>query len=119
MWKILSGATLTAALLTAAAAAGTTPASAARHHEQRIAITVTTKGFEPATIHARAGEPIVLVVTRTTDKTCAKEIVIAGARIHRPLPLNRPVAIRVAPQKAGTLRYACGMDMVEGRLVID
>lgn len=121
MGRILGSGAWMALLLAATVANAGTPAShrTARHHEQRIAITVTSKGFEPSTVHAKAGEPILLVVTRKTEQTCAKEIVIARAKIHRPLPLNQPVFIRVAPQRVGTLRYACGMDMVAGQLVID
>src|SRR5262245_32659433 len=86
--------------------------------EQRVAIRVTGDGFEPSTVHVKAGQPVVLVVTRTTDKTCAKEIVIEERKIRAPLPLDRAVEIRFPPRKAGTLRYACGMDMLTGKVVV-
>jgi plastocyanin domain-containing protein len=114
MWKAFGSCVLVTVL-------AVTPASAVKSQarEQRVAIEVTSQGFMPATIHLKAGAPIVLVVTRKTDRTCAKEIVIEQRKIHRALPLNRPVAIRMAPQKSGTLRYACGMDMVAGTIVIE
>jgi plastocyanin domain-containing protein len=59
-----------------------------------------------------------LVVTRKTDRTCAKEIVIKDYGINRPLPLNEPVSIEFTPRKPGQVRYACGMDMVTGVLVV-
>jgi plastocyanin domain-containing protein len=87
--------------------------------EQRVKIRVTSRGFEPATIRLKAGIPIVLVVTRTTDRTCATELVIQERRIRRALPLKRAVEIRLGPEKAGRLRFACGMDMVSGTLVVE
>jgi plastocyanin domain-containing protein len=98
-----------------------TPASASgpAGAEQRIPISVTSKGFEPASIPVKAGQPVVLVVTRTTDRTCVKEFVIADRKIRSALPFNRAVEIRFTPVKAGTVRFACGMDMVAGKLVVE
>jgi plastocyanin domain-containing protein len=95
------------------------PAVAATKPEQRVTIKVTSKGFEPATIRVKAGRPTVLVVTRMTDKTCVTELVIKDRKIHQSLPLNRAVEIRLGPEKAGRLRFACGMDMVSGTLVVE
>jgi plastocyanin domain-containing protein len=101
-------------LFDASAVAGPRPHPSAR----RIPITVTSNGFEPARICATAGRRVVLVVTRTTDDTCAKEFVIATRKINRPLPLNQPVAIRLGHVKRSEIRFACGMDMVAGTLVV-
>ena len=99
-----------------------TPAVAApgaARAEQRVKIRVTSKGFEPAMVRLKAGVPTVLVVTRTTDRTCATELVIPSRKIRQALPLRRPVEIRLGPEKAGRLRFACGMDMVLGTLVVE
>ena len=100
------------------ASAIASPAARPRAAEQRIPIIVTAKGFEPASIPVKAGRPVVLIVTRTTDRTCAKEMVIAARKIRQPLPLNRPVEIRLAPARRGSIRFACGMDMIAGTLVV-
>ena len=42
-------------------------AAPAAKREQRIAIAVTSNGFEPSMIHLKAGRPVRLVVTRRTD----------------------------------------------------
>ena len=105
-----------AVLTVAPHAAATVPTAG---QEQRIAIEVTRKGFEPATVHVRAGRPVVLVVTRRVEKTCAKEIVINARNVRQALPLDQAVEIRLNSKKPGTLRYACGMDMLAGTLVFD
>jgi plastocyanin domain-containing protein len=83
-----------------------------------IDMTVTKRGFNPARVAVQKGEPVRLVVTRETEQTCAKEIVISDAGVREKLPLDKPVTIEFTPQKTGEIRYACGMDMVSGVLVV-
>lgn len=92
---------------------GTPPA-----RERRVVMTVTKKGFEPASVRVKAGQPLKLVVTRRTNSTCATEIVLKDYGIHQALPLNKPVEIRFTPRTEGTIRYACAMDMIAGELIV-
>ena len=84
-----------------------------------VQITVTSEGFQPAEIKTKAGEPLRLVITRKTDRTCAKEVVIKDLGVNKPLPLNEAVAIEITPKKNGQLRYACSMDMIAGVIVVE
>ena len=84
----------------------------------RIAITVTENGFEPATVTVPAGRPVTLVVTRTTSKTCATELVMPAHGINRDLPLGQAVEITFTPDKPGELGYACAMDMYKGKVMV-
>src|SRR5436309_2798819 len=86
--------------------------------ERRFRLTVDGGGFHPGSLTIPAGRPITLVVTRTSDNTCAKEVVFPSLNETRRLPLNQPVEIRIPPQEKGTLTFACGMDMYHGRLVV-
>ena len=107
---------LLAATLTAGCATGRHDAGEAG---RRIAITVTERGFQPALVTVRAGEPVTLVITRRTDRTCARDFVLAARGIKQPLPLGRPVEIRLTPDSPGDLRFACAMDMVAGTLRVE
>ena len=84
----------------------------------RVEVAVTDRGFEPSRIEARAGSPLTLVVTRKTDATCAKEIVIPAHNIRHDLPLNQAVEVTFTPGQAGDIRFACGMDMIAGTVVV-
>jgi plastocyanin domain-containing protein len=86
---------------------------------QAIEIQVTGDGFVPANIKVKKGQLVRLVVTRKTDRTCATEIVIRDQGINQKLPLNRPVTVEFTPSKSGQLRYACGMDMISGVIVVE
>jgi plastocyanin domain-containing protein len=79
-----------------------------------IEIALTAKGFEPSRVKVKKGEPLQLVVTRKTDDTCAREIVIPSENLRADLPLNKAVTLRFTPQRSGEIKYTCGLDMITG-----
>jgi plastocyanin domain-containing protein len=85
-----------------------------------IALSVTEKGYEPSPITLKQGEPVKLVLTRTTDHTCATEIVLDEYNINTPLPLNQPVEVTFTPNKTGKLVYGCAMGkMLSGVFMVE
>ena len=87
--------------------------------EQVVTMEVTGEGFVPAQVKVKVGQPVKLVVTRKTDVTCAKDIVIKDYGINKPLPLNQPVEVTFTPTKPGKVRYACAMDMISGVITVE
>jgi hypothetical protein len=83
---------------------------------QRLEIAVTNEGFVPARLKVKVGKPLTLVVTRKIARTCATEIVIKDFGVDTPLPLNRPVEVKITPKKPGKIHFSCGMDMITGEL---
>ncbi len=99
-------------------AAATTVAQAAKGN--RVELSVTEEGFGPTPVKVKKGEPVTLVITRKTDKTCAKEIMIPAYDIEKELPLNQPVEVTFTPTKSGEVKYGCGMgQMIAGVLVVE
>jgi plastocyanin domain-containing protein len=86
--------------------------------KSEVRVTVTENGFEPAIVTVAKGSTATLVITRTTDATCATEAVFAETGAKYPLPLNQAVRIPIATATAETLHYACGMDMYQGRVAV-
>jgi plastocyanin domain-containing protein len=86
---------------------------------KEVQVTVTSAGFEPAEIKAKKGEPLRLVITRKTEKTCATEVVIKDLGVNQKLPLNEAVTVDITPKKDGQLRYACSMDMIAGVITVE
>jgi plastocyanin domain-containing protein len=87
----------------------------------RFDIKVTENGFEPADVAVPAGKPVTLVFERKTDETCVKQVVLTmadGKKLEKELPLNTPVELAATFPKAGTIGYACGMDMVKGTITV-
>ena len=81
---------------------------------QEVQLAVTDGGFEPARAEVQRGQALTLVVTRKTDQTCAKEILIPSLNVRRALPLNQAVRIDIPAGVADTLNYICGMHMLGG-----
>ena len=86
---------------------------------QQANVSVTEAAFNPQRLTLKAGVPARITFTRTSDKTCATEVVFAALNIRRELPLNQPVAIEFTPDTPGEITFACGMNMLRGSLVVE
>ena len=85
-----------------------------------VRLQVTKNGYEPSPVTVKKGQPLKLVVTRTTDETCATEIIFDDPPVKADLPLNTPVELTLTPQKEGKLVYGCHMEkMVSGALLVE
>ena len=75
---------------------------AAAPNARSVEMSVTNKGFDPARIEVKKGEPVHLVVTRKTDGTCAKELVIkdeSSGRIFRSTSPWRSTSRLTRPER--------------------
>lgn len=89
------------------------------HSVQEVAVTVGPSGFEPSRVTLQPGVPARLVFTRTTDQTCATEVVVPDFHSGPlPLPLDTPTAVAFTPDARGEFGFACGMGMYRGTLVV-
>lgn len=89
---------------------------------RRLAITVSEDGFSPKRLVVKKGEPVTLVFTRRTDRTCAKEVIIYiddTNTVARSLPLNTPVEITVSFPKSGERGFACAMKMHGAAIMVE
>ena len=86
---------------------------------QTARVVVTESGFEPAKVSLRAGVPASITFLRTTDKTCATEVVFPTLDIKRALPLNEAITIEFSPKQPGEIAFVCGMNMLKGTVVVE
>jgi plastocyanin domain-containing protein len=119
MLSKLLAASVALAFLAPPLAARAQPDAAAQKAAKTIEMTVTDDGFVPARVKVKKDQPVRLVITRKTERTCATEIVIKDHGINQPLPLGKAVTVEFTPRKAGQLRYACAMNMIAGVLVVE
>jgi plastocyanin domain-containing protein len=107
------------AVLVLAATACKKEAPPSADGRREIAITVDAVGYHPAESHAKGGEPVRLLVTRTTDDGCGQELVVPSIHLKRELPLKQAVAIDLTMPQTGTVAFECGMGMLHGSIVAD
>ena len=89
----------------------------AMKEQRRVPVTVTGSGYEPASIEARAGEPLTLVFKRTTEEGCGQQLVFPDHDIRRELPLNQEVEVVLTPKQQENIGFTCGMGMYRGSIV--
>lgn len=105
-------------LIIVAASAFTFVAEARVADTQIVKLVVTEKGFEPNSVDVKPGSDVVLMITRKTDSTCAKQVQVASKELKADLPLNKPVTLKLGKLEKGEIRFACGMNMISGVLVV-
>ena len=81
-------------------------------------VSVTKNGFEPTRIEVPPGREVVLRFTRKVADTCATSVVVQGDPVKHMLPLDKPIEVRLTSPKTGEVRFACGMDMYRGAVVV-
>lgn len=83
-----------------------------------VAVTVNADGFKPTSVTFKKGAPANLVFTRTSDDTCATEVVFPQLNIKKDLPKNTPVTVAIPTEKEQTLTFQCGMGMYKSSVVV-
>jgi plastocyanin domain-containing protein len=106
------------ALLFATLLTGAIHEANAKPKVQTAKVRITERGYEPVALKLRRGIPARVTFVRTTDATCAKEIVLPDFNIRRALPLNQPVLVNFTPNTRGTFTFVCGMNMRSGQLIV-
>ena len=81
-------------------------------------MSVTKNGFEPARVEVPPGREVVLRFTRKVADTCATSVLVQGDPVKHMLPQDKPVEVRLTSPKIGEVRFACGMDMYRGAVVV-
>src|SRR4051812_24671957 len=97
----------------------TDPAPVAAGDKNATSITVDSDGFKPSSVKLKKGAPATLVFTRTTDETCATEVVFPQLDIKKELPKGKAVAITIPTDKEQTLTFQCGMGMYKSSVVVN
>ena len=79
---------------------------------------VVEGGYKPEVISIPKGKTTKLVFLRKDPTDCLAEVVLADFKIKRHLPLNQKVTVEITPQRAGEFKFACGMNMYHGKIIV-
>jgi plastocyanin len=81
-------------------------------------ITVSSDGYEPSSVSVKKGEPVRLAFYRADADNCGGEVAFTKQNIKKKLPVGETVLVEFTPTEAGEIAFACGMDMLRGKLVV-
>ena len=81
-------------------------------------VEIFATGYKPEVVNVEKGKETTITFIRRSEEGCGTEIVFPDLKINKPLPLNEPVAVTLKPEKAGELKFTCGMDMLIGKVVV-
>jgi Cu+-exporting ATPase len=80
-------------------------------------VTVTVKGgYSPDTIEVTAGVPVRLSFDRQESGDCSSRVVFPDFKINQLLPANETTTVEFTPREPGEYTFACGMNMLRGRI---
>lgn len=80
---------------------------------------VVKGGYSPDVIAVRAGMPVRLDFYRDETASCSEQVVFPDFGIARDLPAFKTTAIEFTPDTPGEYTFACGMNMMRGKLIVE
>ncbi len=83
-------------------------------------IKVTVKGgYSPDVIVVKKDIPVRLNFYRDETSSCSEQVVFGDFGIARDLPAFKTTPIEFTPEKEGEFTFACGMNMLRGKLIVE
>ena len=83
-------------------------------------VKVTVKGgYSPDVIVVKQNQPVRLDFYRDETSSCSEQVVFGDFGIARDLPAFKTTSIEFTPKKSGEFTFACGMNMMRGKLVVE
>ena len=85
---------------------------------QEIKVTVRG-GYSPDVIIVKRGAPVRLNFYRDETSICSEQVVFGDFGIARELPAFKTTPVEFTPDKIGEFTFACGMNMLRGKLIVE
>ena len=102
-WIALLLVFLLSACLTKKETATTTPLS--------FNVEANDRGYVPDRISVpKSAKSVEIIFTRTSENTCATEVIVEDQNIEVELPLNKPVSIQFDTTNSNEVIFGCHMD---------
>lgn len=90
-----------------------------RAEDSTVHISVSDGIYTPATVSAKAQEPLHLVFHRRDPSPCAEQVVFAQLDISEQLELDKETLVQLNIEKPGIYEFTCQMGMYRGKLIIE
>lgn len=85
-------------------------------HKVLITLPMDYKNTPAATV--KAGQPVALTFFLKSEAGCGDTIALPAAKWKKTLKVGEKATVVYTPTKTGTLKFACGMNMMKGSLLV-
>jgi plastocyanin domain-containing protein len=99
-------------------AAETTTSPTQPSNIRTVDIKISGGEYIPAAVTVAPGQPVRLNFTRDEKPTCGDTVVFPDLNIRKDVPVNQVVSVDLTPSQAGNVRFTCGMNMMQGNIVV-
>ena len=76
-------------------------------------------GYDPDVIVVKQGQPVRLNFYRDETASCSEKVIFGDFGIARDLPAFKTTSIEFTPDKVGEFTFACGMNMIRGKVMVE
>lgn len=96
----------------------TSSVSSTRNGDKQTVEIVVDGGYKPGVVELERDVRADIVFVRKDTSACFEEVVLPDFGVRTHLPVNKPHTITINPTQAGEFKYACGMNMFFGKVVV-
>lgn len=82
-------------------------------------VIVSKNGYEPSEISFKKGEPMKIAFYRSDSENCGGEVVFKDLNITKKLPVGELVVVDLKDLKSNEISFACGMNMLKGKVLVN
>ena len=76
-------------------------------------------GYTPELIILKKSVPARIVFDRKDPSPCLDQIVFPDFGVHADLPMGEEYVVEITPEQAGEFGFACGMNMMHGKMIVE
>ncbi len=85
---------------------------------QEVDVRITSSKYTPNTIIAKEKIPLKINFYADENAGCAREVVFPDFKIIKLIPGGGKATVDINPDKKGTFKFRCSMDMMRGKLIV-
>ena len=74
-------------------------------------------GFKPANVKVKSEQPVQITFD-VKHRACASTVIFDNLHFTKNLEDGKKTTMTFTPKKAGTINYACGMNMLKGKITV-
>lgn len=85
---------------------------------QTLTVTIADGKYSPALISVKKGKPVALTFKGGKDMGCGSTVEFKSLKQKQSVKEGKTVVFKFTPKEAGEIKFACSMDMIQGKVVV-